>query len=149
MDRKKKDQTDKSGLQHDESINEPQQTTCTDTQISTNTFTMSSGLISNVSQLSLDGNLCQNWSDWLQEFDIYLIASGYDSQPEIRKISIFLHFIGKAALKIYNSFNVNIKELTLDDLIFKFNEYFIPRKNVTVERHKFFTRYQLPDESIN
>lgn len=149
MGRKKKDQADKSGSLHNESINEQQQTTCTDAQISTNTITMSSGLIGNVSQLSLDGNLCQNWSDWLQEFNIYLIASGYDSQPEIRKISIFLHFIGKAALKIYNSFNVNIKELTLDNLIFRFNEYFIPRKNVTVERHKFFTRYQLPDESIN
>jgi len=60
MGRRKKDQPDKSGSQHDESINEPQQTTCTDTQISTNTFTMSSGLIGNVSQLSLDGNLCQN-----------------------------------------------------------------------------------------
>jgi len=39
--------------------------------------------------------------------------------------------------------------LTLDSLIFKFNEYFIPRKNVTVERHKFFTWYHLPDECIN
>ena len=79
MGRKKKDQADKSGSQHDESINKPQPTTCTDTQISTKTFTMSSGLIGNVNQLSFDGNLCQNWSDWLQEFNIYLIASGYDS----------------------------------------------------------------------
>lgn len=39
--------------------------------------------------------------------------------------------------------------LTLDSLIFKFNEYFIPRKNVTVKRHTFFTRFQLPDECIN
>jgi len=83
-------------------------------------------------QLSLDGNYCQNWSVWLQDFNIYLI-----------------HFIGKNALKIYNSFNLNKKELTLDNQIFRFNEYFIPRNNVTVERHKFFTRYQLPDECIN
>ncbi|KAF0756000.1 Retrovirus-related Pol polyprotein, partial [Aphis craccivora] len=47
MGRKKKDQADKSGSQHNESINEQQQTTCTDAQISTNTITMSSGLIGN------------------------------------------------------------------------------------------------------
>lgn len=52
MGQKKKDQADKSGSQHDESINEPQQTRCADAQISTNTFTMSSSLIGNVSQLS-------------------------------------------------------------------------------------------------
>ena len=49
MGRRKKDQADKSGSQHDESINKPQQTTCTDAQISTNTLMMSSGLIGNVS----------------------------------------------------------------------------------------------------
>jgi len=95
---KKNDHADNVRLKkHDESINVPQEeTTCTNVQM----YIMSSGLIGNVSQLSLNGNLCQNWADWLQEFDIYLIVSGYDNQPKIRKISIFLHFNGKSALKI-------------------------------------------------
>jgi len=61
MRRRKNDQTDNSGLKNDDSINEPQkQSTCNNIQMSTNTVTMSSGLIGNVSQLSLDGNLSQN-----------------------------------------------------------------------------------------
>lgn len=32
----------------------------------------------------LDGNPCQNRKEWSKEFDIYLIAGGYDSQVELK-----------------------------------------------------------------
>ncbi|CAI6364864.1 unnamed protein product [Macrosiphum euphorbiae] len=107
------------------------------------------GLTGNLPPLSVEGNLCQNWNEWIQDFNIYMTASGYDSLKEFRKVSIFLHFIGKPALKIFNSFNQDIKTVTLETVISCFADYFIPRKNVTIERHKFFTRLQSADENIS
>jgi len=63
-------------------------------------------------------------------------------------VSIFLHIIGKPALKIFNFFNHDIKTVSLETVIACFADYFIPRKNITNERHKFFTRLQSADESI-
>ncbi|XP_050548981.1 uncharacterized protein K02A2.6-like [Daktulosphaira vitifoliae] len=110
---------------------------------------MSTGLTGNIQPLSLDGNLSLNWSEWIQEFNIYLSATGYDSLSEQRKVSIFLHFIGKQSLKIFNSFNIDINKAKLEEVIILFSNYFIPKKNVTIERHKFFTRLQSVDESIS
>jgi len=29
--------------------------------------------------ISVGGNLRQNWNEWIQDFNIYMTASGYDS----------------------------------------------------------------------
>ncbi|XP_060874020.1 uncharacterized protein K02A2.6-like [Metopolophium dirhodum] len=108
-----------------------------------------SGLTGNLPPLSVEGNLCQNWNEWIQDFNMYMTTRWYDSLKEFRKVSIFLHFIGKPALKIFNSFNQDIKTVTLETVISCFADYFIPRKNITIERHTFFTRLQSADESIS
>jgi len=60
MSREKKNRPDNAGS-NDESMNEQlEHSTCNNFQMFMNTVAMSSGLIGNVSQLSLDGNLCQN-----------------------------------------------------------------------------------------
>lgn len=115
-----------------------------------NTVEMSStGLAGSLSPLSMDGNLSINWKEWIQEFNIYLTASGYDTLSEYRKVSIFLHFIGKPSIKIFNSFNMDITKVKLEELIGLFAAFFYRKKNVTAERHKFLTRLQMADESIS
>lgn len=56
---------------------------------------------------------------------------------EYRKVSIFFHFIGKKFLKIFKFFNVDITTINLESVVTLSNDYIIPQKNVTVERHTF------------
>lgn len=87
-----------------------------------------SGLTSNLPPLSVEGNLCQNWNEWIQDFNIYMTASRYDSLKEFRKVSIFLRFIGKPVLKIFNYFDRDIKTVSLETVISRFVNYLVPRK---------------------
>lgn len=55
-------------------------------------------------ELSFSGNVAQNWKEWYQQFNIYLIASNKDEENDIRKINILLNLIGPQGVKIYNNF---------------------------------------------
>ena len=46
-------------------------------------------------------------------------------------------------------FETEEKDRTLDELIQAFGEYCDPKKNETVERHKFFTRNQESGKSFD
>ncbi|XP_070550519.1 uncharacterized protein [Ptychodera flava] len=101
--------------------------------------------------LKLEGNLSENWRRWKQRFQLYMEASEANEKPEKNQCSIFLHVVGDEALEAYNTFtftNAADKE-KIQVLYEKFEEYCSPRKNVTLERHKFFTCSQGPDESID
>lgn len=89
--------------------------------------------------MQLTGNLADNWKRFKQRFNIYLAASGAGADDEKLQANIFLHVIGEDALDIYNSFQLDEASLTLTQLMQKFEEYFVPRQNVTFERYKFFT----------
>ncbi|KAL1446091.1 hypothetical protein WDU94_005685 [Cyamophila willieti] len=94
------------------------------------------------------------WKLWLQRFKLFLSANGYDSEDakEDKQVAMFLHLIGEHCLVIFNSFGLNNKlenkSLKLNDVIEKFNDHFVPKKNLTYVRHKFFTRSQEESESI-
>lgn len=92
--------------------------------------------------MQLTGNLADNWKRFKQRFNIYLAASGAGSGDEKLKANILLHVIGEDALDIYNSFQLDEANLTLADLMTKFEEYFVPTQNITFERYKFFTHDQ-------
>lgn len=92
--------------------------------------------------MQLTGNLADNWKRFKQRFNIYLAASGAGGNDEKLKASIFLHVIGEDALDIYDSFQLNEANLMLTALMDKFEEYFVPKQNVTFERYKFFTHSQ-------
>uniref|UniRef100_A0A8D8UHX6 CCHC-type domain-containing protein n=1 Tax=Cacopsylla melanoneura TaxID=428564 RepID=A0A8D8UHX6_9HEMI len=95
------------------------------------------------------------WKLWLQRFKLFLSANGYDSKDakEDKQVAMFLHLIGEQCLVIFNSFGLNDKledkSLKLEDVINKFNDHFVPKKNLTYVRHKFFTRSQQEGESID
>ncbi|CAC5411161.1 unnamed protein product [Mytilus coruscus] len=61
-----------------------------------------------------------------------------------------LYVIGLEGREIYNTFNFGENEADkLEVLLKKFEDYCIPKKNVTVIRHRFNTRVQNPSESID
>ena len=88
---------------------------------------------------------------WRQRFEIYRVASGLTSQGDPVQTSLFLHSIGPEALDVYNTFVFGTEESKdkLEDVTKKFEEYFIPKRNVTYERHCFFMRNQLQGETID
>ena len=60
-----------------------------------------------------------------------------------------LHLVGEEALEIYNTFSLSTAEQKLYVLFRKFEDYCNPRRNITFERHKFFTCVQEPTEGID
>ncbi|KAK3755128.1 hypothetical protein QZH41_005886 [Actinostola sp. cb2023] len=96
------------------------------------------------------GNVADNWRRWLQQFNLYMNATGRDGKDEKIQYSTFLTIAGEDALEIYNTFTFEEAEANkVKPLIKKFEAYCNPRKNVTYERHKFNTRCQEPDEKID
>jgi len=102
-------------------------------------------------QLSLQGNLAENWRRWKQRFEIYMIASGKNEKSDEVKAATFLHLAGPEALEVFNTltFDAAGDEKKISKLLEKLEAYCIPRKNLTWERHVFNTRNQQPGESID
>ncbi|XP_039296717.1 uncharacterized protein LOC120354196 [Nilaparvata lugens] len=103
----------------------------------------------NIHPLSLSGDVANNFSNWLQQFKIFLIAANLDEAPSKLKVALFLALIGPQGLAVFNSFNKDSDAIQFEELVQLFKEHFLPTKNLTVERHKFFTRVQQPGESID
>ena len=91
------------------------------------------------------------------------MATENDTKPEKVKVAILLHVIGDEGIEVYNAFTWDYKETVegqdepqlvedqkhkLEYVLKKLEDYCSPKKNVVVERHKFFCRYQGEGESI-
>ncbi|XP_026688729.1 uncharacterized protein K02A2.6-like isoform X1 [Diaphorina citri] len=59
-----------------------------------------------------------------------------------------LHHMGGEVLDIFKSFNLDLDQVTHEALLKKFSDYFSPKKNITMERNRFFTKRQSPDQNI-
>ena len=100
--------------------------------------------------LSFEGNVAENWRRWIQQFHLYMTTTGGDKKEENVQCSLLLSVAGEDALEVFNTFNFTWSEKNkFAPLVQKFEEYCIPRKNVTYERHLFNTRNQGPTESID
>ena len=75
---------------------------------------------------------------------LYLTAIGADEKSAKMKASVFLHVVGEEALEVYNNFQFqdDADKMELDKILEKFEGYCIPKRNVTFERHRFFTCVQ-------
>ncbi|CAH1183822.1 unnamed protein product [Phaedon cochleariae] len=101
---------------------------------------------SSVAHMDMKGNLSSNWTKWFQSFEIFLIASGFNSETDERKVAMLLHFIGPQGMDIFNSFNMERSTVKFKDLIERFKSHFVPKTNLTMARYKFFTRHQGQEE---
>ncbi|KAG7298860.1 hypothetical protein JYU34_017315 [Plutella xylostella] len=91
------------------------------------------------------GNLCKSWEDWKKSFLVYFEACELSKKTVTVQINILLHVIGPKCREVYEQFKK--KSESLSDVLSQFDEFFLPKKNTTVERHKFFTREQKDFES--
>lgn len=77
--------------------------------------------------MCFDGNISVNWKKWLQLFTIFLKASGIHEDTDERKIAVLLHYSGEKCLEIFNSFDLDIETTPYNEVITKFNSYFVPK----------------------
>ena len=84
------------------------------------------------------GNLLENW----QHFQIYKAVSGLAGKDGKVWAMTLLHVVGPEALEDYNMFQWDSDgdEKKVDNIMEKFEQYCNPRKNLTFERHTFFSR---------
>ena len=100
--------------------------------------------------MTFEGNVAENWRRWIQQFRLYLNATGLDKKPQQQQCSCLLTVAGPEALEIFNTFALSDTDQTkIEVVINKFEEYCTPKKNVTYERHLFNTRAQGETEGID
>ena len=89
------------------------------------------------SELSLEGNLAENWQKWLQSIELFFIASGISGKDEKVQCAAFLHIAGEDARTVYNTFEFadETNRQKLDVLKEKFKQYW--RKEHSLQnRHR-------------
>ncbi len=101
-------------------------------------------------KLAIDSQIATNWILWKQQFEIYSIASGLQQKSKIVQSNTLLHCLGQDALVIYNTLDFGDQDKEDPKIVLKlFDAYFLPKKNVTLERHIFLSRYQQPGETFD
>lgn len=91
-----------------------------------------------------ESNMCVAWKSWKTQFKVFMRASNLEQQTEQRKVALLLHHLGPECLQVFESFDVDMDKIKYEDLVKKLDDYFIPKANVAMERHKFFSRRQAP-----
>jgi hypothetical protein len=95
-------------------------------------------------------NNAAEWPEWRQRFSRFMIATKLNKESAEIQISTLIYSIGKEAENIFNSFAFENPDDSkdYDKVLEKFNDYFVPRKNVIHERARFHQRCQNPDETV-
>lgn len=93
-------------------------------------------------------NGAEKWTKWRQKFEIYLHASGKHVEDEKTKVAVLLNLLGDEGLDIFNTFGVEDKTLSFDDVLNLFDAYCLPKKNVVIETFKFNNIFQKPDQPV-
>lgn len=100
--------------------------------------------------LLITGDVGENYKRWRQRFDLYFTASGANSRlDDGTKVALLLHSIGEEALQIYNTFEFGQQARTYTNVLQKFDDYFTPLKNETMNRHVFFNTDKKESESFD
>lgn len=92
------------------------------------------------------GNLSKEWEKWKSSFMIYYEACELHKKDKKVQINILLHIIGEKCREVYEQ--VKGEYGTIEGLLKAFDGFFLPRKNITIERHSFFKREQQEFESV-
>ncbi|XP_069109676.1 uncharacterized protein [Argopecten irradians] len=102
-------------------------------------------------ELQFTGNVSENWRRFKQAYDIYEVAAKIDKEDQKVRAFNFLHVAGPAAHDVYKTFVFEQEgdDAKLDKICQQFESYCNPRKNITYERHVFFTRNMREGEKID
>ncbi|GFR61185.1 Pol polyprotein [Elysia marginata] len=91
--------------------------------------------------------VAEQWSEWAAEFRRFRNASKLSQEDVDTQLDTLIYCMGREANKIFCTFTFE-GEQTFDDIMNKFDNYFIVRRNVIYERTNFHERKQKPDETV-
>nr|XP_049699920.1 uncharacterized protein K02A2.6-like [Helicoverpa armigera] len=92
----------------------------------------------------------EEYKKFMTRFEIYRIASGAQTETTETQTALLLHCMGEEAQEIHATFDFEKDQnFNYEKVIQKFNEYFIPKKNESVNSHLFFTRNQREGETFD
>ncbi|XP_069125619.1 uncharacterized protein [Argopecten irradians] len=98
----------------------------------------------------LDFSKPENWEKWFQRFERFRQASGLAEKDEAIQISTLIYSMGSEADDIFTSFSLTeANRKKWKNVVEKFNEYFIPKRNIIFERSKFNLRKQEEGETVD
>ena len=94
-------------------------------------------------------DLAEQWRLWSQEMRLYLkLSMKNDSEED--KCNTFLYIVGRKGREIFNTWTIPAAEQNKIDVLFtRFEQYCIPKRNVTLERYCFNSRSQESHESLD
>lgn len=102
------------------------------------------------SPLKMTGNVDANWRAFKQQFQLYIAAVGVDRRADERKIALLLTIAGAEAIEVFNTFVYEQPDDKdkYEEVLKKFDEHCLAKKNETYERYVFRSRLQQPGESF-
>ena len=97
------------------------------------------------------GNISANWKKFKQKYTNYEIATGISSKDSATRVATLLTVIGNDAIDVFNTLTWDEEgdDKKIEKVLLKFEEHCEPKKNVSYERYKFFSRAQESGESID
>ena len=103
--------------------------------------------------INFDGNnVADAWEKFYEQFEWYLCAIGLDEASDMRKISLFLNVAGAEAQRIFGTFTfVGETEdpKKYADVINKFTNFCMPKKNLVYERYVFNICVQKEGQNVD
>ena len=88
------------------------------------------------------------WESWKRSFEYYIAAT--DITTESRKIAVLMHVGGRELQDVYHAVvDADVKAETLKEVLDVLDKQFLPKKNVTYERHVFRKESQKPGETVD
>lgn len=99
---------------------------------------------------SFDFSQPSTWPLWIQRFTLFRIATKLDKEEGGVQVNSLLYAMGMEAETIFASFRFAEAAHSSDykQVVDKFNEHFIPRRNIIHERAVFHQRSQKTGESV-
>ena len=95
------------------------------------------------------------WPEWKRRFQRFRIATKLNKEDGVVQVSSLIYAMGREADKIFSTFNFRAAAEgegdprdDFDTVLSKFDEHFVPKRNVIHERAKFYNRSQQAGESV-
>ena len=90
-----------------------------------------------------------DWPDWKQNFLRFRLATKLHKEEGAVQVSALIYTMGREAEHVYKSFTLaEGDDAKFDVILSKFDEHFVPKRNIIHERARFYQRIQQQGETV-
>ena len=90
-----------------------------------------------------------DWPDWKQNFLRFRLATKLHKEEGAVQVSALIYTMGREAEHVYKSFTLaDEDDAKFDVIMAKFDEHFVPKRNIIHERARFHQRIQKQGETV-